>query len=75
MINEDNAQRMRLAFLELLWRNPTSHGGQAYELDLALWGLGLKATMPSPETYGVSRESFELEAAAKYAKNLSEIKD
>ena len=41
------------ALLELVWNNPLRDDRHAYELRLALWGLGLIDERPSPAAFGV----------------------
>jgi hypothetical protein len=60
-----NESQARVALLELLYRNPIRHDRDAYDMVLALWGLGLVSQPPQPTDF--SQETVELTEAESYA--------
>lgn len=63
---EQDTERMRLALLRLIWRNAVRSDGQAYDLMLALWGLGLRDEMPQADAFGLDGD-FDIIIATEYA--------
>ena len=64
-------ERMKIALAEMIYRNPMRHDGHAYEMQLAIWGMGLKETRPDPADF--SQEPTDEYQAAQYAADLAAI--
>lgn len=64
--------KSELALLEMAWRNPIRNDGDAYELALVLWGLGLLDEKPNADDfsqYGI--DSVSEEKLLDYARELA----
>jgi len=55
------------ALIELIYRNPQRHDGNAYELDLALWGLGHRER---PDAGDFGQDEIDQNKAMEYIKRL-----
>lgn len=51
-----------VALAELIWRNPIGSDGHSYELNLALWGMGLVDARPAPGDFGQDDEDSPSDA-------------
>ncbi len=66
MIDKAHAE---IALAELVYRNQIRSDAHSYELNLALWGLGIIDKRPAPEDYGQDEVS-EFDAAS-YARKFT----